>query len=283
MDALSVAVRYRAVVDPLEAILLILAGFLIGGYATAIGAGGGFLITPLLLARHADTDPALVTTASLAVVAISTLTSVIRVAPERRTDYRVILAMAAIAVPGALAGAFGTSLLPRGVFTLGFAALIASVGAYLVWQPVTRQAEPARGAWRRELVDRDGDRFVYHIPVLRSIAPTIGFSSLAVLAGIGGGLLGVPVMTRVMRVPHTIAIPSMHLLVLMLATVAVALHLALGHASGTMWDVPWLGAGVIAANPLGQSLRRRLGEGPLMQLLAAGLLVVAARTAWGAL
>lgn len=270
-------------VDPLEALLLVAAGFLIGGYATAIGAGGGFLITPLLLARHGETDPALVTAASLTVVAISTLTSVVRVAPERRSDYRLILAMAAVAVPGALLGAAGTSLLPRGVFTFGFAALIASVGAYLVWQPVARQAEPVRRAWRRELVDRDGDRFVYHIPVLRSIAPVIGFSTLAVLAGIGGGLLGVPVMTRIMRVPHTIAIPSMHLLVLMMSTGAVALHLALGHASGTMWDVPFLGIGVIAANPLGQMLRRRLREGHLMQLLAAGLLIVAARTAWGAL
>jgi uncharacterized membrane protein YfcA len=277
-----VSVRYRADVDPFEAAALAVAGFVIGAYATAIGAGGGFLITPLLLIRHGATEPALVTTASLTVVAISTLTSTVRVAPERRTDYRLILAMAAVAVPGALFGAAGTSVVPRGVFTLGFAALIATVGLYLIWQPVTRQAEPVRRAWFRELHDREGNHFFYRVPVLRSIAPTVGFSSLAVLAGIGGGLLGVPVMTRVMRVPHSIAIPSMHLLVALMSVSAVALHLLLGHASDTMSDVPWLGVGVVVANPLGQYLRRRLGEGQLMRMLAAGLLLVAARTAWGA-
>jgi uncharacterized membrane protein YfcA len=60
------------------------------------------------------------------------------------------------------------------------------------------------------------------------------------------------------------------------------LHLSLGHGGDPLHDIPFLGAGILLANPLGHRLRRRMGEGPLMRALALGLVVVAARTAWGA-
>jgi uncharacterized membrane protein YfcA len=114
------------------------------------------------------------------------------------------------------------------------------------------------------------------------VIPVIGTAFLTALAGIGGGPIGVPVMTRVMRIPHAVAVPSMHLLIAMQATIVVALHLTLRHGGAPMWDVPFLGIGVAMANPFGQKLRRTLGEGPLMRALAFGLIVVALTTAWSA-
>jgi len=63
----------------------------------------------------------------------------------------------------------------------------------------------------------------------------------------------------------------------------VLYHAFAGKVSEPLGDVVWIGAGVIAGNPLGQRMNRALCEGPLTRLLAAGLLAVAARTAWGAL
>ncbi|MDE2640627.1 MAG: hypothetical protein OXI03_08610 [Chloroflexota bacterium] len=40
-----------------EIIGLVLLGLLAGSYAGAIGAGGGFVIAPLLLWRHGDAPP----------------------------------------------------------------------------------------------------------------------------------------------------------------------------------------------------------------------------------
>ena len=51
-----------------EFILLVLAGIAIGSYATAVGAGGGFLLAPLLLSRHTEAEPAAIAAATLSVV-----------------------------------------------------------------------------------------------------------------------------------------------------------------------------------------------------------------------
>ena len=49
--------------SPVEFLALIGAGAAIGLYATVVGAGGGFLLTPLLLLRHEDALPAEITMA----------------------------------------------------------------------------------------------------------------------------------------------------------------------------------------------------------------------------
>ncbi len=269
--------------SPVEAAVLIVAGAAIATYATAIGAGGGFLIAPLLLWRYPDAEPEFVTAASLSVVAISTVTSSVFVTRERRVDYRLVGAIAVVAVPGAMLGAAGTAILPRTLFAIGFAALLAALAAYLVWRPEAGAVAPVKRAWRRQLVDREGNTFEYRIPVLRSALPALGMSFLSALAGIGGGPITVPVLTRVMRVPHAITVPSVQVLIALMAISAVGLHLATGHAGDPFNDVPWLGLGVVAGNPLGQQLRRRGGEGRLTRLLALGLVIVAVQTAVRAL
>ncbi|MEX2372407.1 MAG: sulfite exporter TauE/SafE family protein [Dehalococcoidia bacterium] len=263
--------------------VLVALGLAIGTYATAIGAGGGFLIAPLLLIAYPDADPVEVTTASLAVVLVSALASSAVMARERLVDLPVVAAIAAVALPSALAGGLATSLVPRDAFAAGFAVLLGGIGAYLVWRPIAGIVAPARHAWARHLTDAEGNTYAYRIPILNSVAPNVGAAFLGALAGIGGGPIGVPIMTRVMRIPHAIATTSMHALIVVQSAAVVAMHLALGHAGGPMEAVPWLALGGVLGSPAGRLLRRRLGEGPLTRALALGLFFIAARTAWGAI
>jgi uncharacterized protein len=266
-----------------EAVALIAAGFAIGAYAAAIGTGGGFLVAPLLLIRHPGAEPVEVTSASLTVVAVTSVAASLLASAEGRVDRPVVLAMAAVAIPAALLGGLGTTYVPRTVFAVGFALLLLAIAAYTLWRPVAGIAAPARRrAWRRQLVDREGNVYVYRIPLLASLAPNAGGAFLAALAGIGGGPIGIPIMTRIMRVPHAVAIPSMHLLFSIQATAVVLLHLLSGNVGDAMLDVPWLAAGVVLAAPLARRLRRSLGEGILMRMLAVALVFIALRTAWAA-
>jgi hypothetical protein len=265
-----------------EALLLVIAGVVIGAYSISIGAGGGFLIAPLLLIRYPDAPPEVITTASLSAVVITSFASSAIVIPERRVDMPVALAIAAIAVPAGIVGALGTVALPRVAFALGFAALLVTLALYIIRRPISSTPPPNADGVQRVIEDRDGHRFEYRIPIRRSIAPNLGMAFLSALAGIGGGPIGVPIMTRVMRIPHAIAVPTVQVRTGISAAVIVLFHLTLGHAGDPMADVPFLGLGVIIANPFGQRLRRRLGEGPLMRALAFGLFLVAARTAYGA-
>ena len=265
--------------SPAEAALLIAVGAGVGAYATSIGAGGGFLIAPFILLRYPDATPAEVTTASLSVVLISSFTSAAIVTRERRVDYGVIALMGAFSLPAGLVGAATTGILPRELFALGFAVLLLGIAGYVVWRPIAIIANPPPRAWRRELTDREGNRYLYRVPVWRSILPNAGGGFISAVAGIGGGPVGIPIMTRVMHLPHAIAVPSMHVLIAAQTTFVLGLHLLLSHQGDAMQDVPWLAIGVIAANPAGQWMRRHLGEGVLMRSLALGLLIVAARTA----
>ena len=268
--------------SPVEAAILVTVGFAIGTYATAIGAGGGFLIAPLLLIRYPNADPVAVTTASLTVVFVSAVSSTAVMARERLVDVKVVAALAAIAIPSALLGGLVTDYVPRAAFAIGFAVLLGAIGAYLIWRPVAGIVAPARRAWRRQHVDAEGNQYLYRIPIVSSIAPNVGAAFLGALAGIGGGPIGVPIMTRVMRIPHPIATTSMHALIIVQSSIVVGMHLWLGHAVGPMEAVPWLALGGVIGSPVGRLVRRRLGEGPLTRALAVGLFFIALRTAWSA-
>jgi len=264
--------------SPVEAVAWIIAGFAIGTYAGAIGAGGGFLVTPALLLRFDEAAPAQVTAASLAVVAVTAVTATLLAQREGRIDRRLAMGMMVLMVPAGLLGAATTAFVPRAPFALGFGILLMALAAYLIWRPVAGIRTPVKRAWRRDLTDRDGNRYAYHIPVMRSLAPNVSVGFFSSLAGIGGGPLGVPMMTYVMHVPHAVAIPTMHFLIVAQAGAAVGLHVVAGNIGAPMTVVPWLAAGVILAAPAGRLLRRKVGEGRLMQALAVGLFVAAART-----
>jgi uncharacterized membrane protein YfcA len=269
--------------QPLEASLLVLVGLAVGAYAAAIGSGGGFIIAPLLLLRHEAASPPEVTAASLAVVLILSTTSSILYWRAGRLDAPLALVLAAAAVPAALVGGALTAFVPRQAFALGIAALLLVLGVRLTLRPRVLIVEPVRGGWLRERRDALGQLYLYRVPLRRALVGTAGASFLASLSGIGGGPFFMPLATRVMRMPHAIAVAVAQVVFVGLAGTTVALQVAAGHIGEPLEDVPWLGLGVLLGNPAGVWLNRRLGEGPLTRALAFGLLLISARTAWGAL
>ena len=264
----------------LASIGLLVVGLAIGMYAGAVGAGGGFLLAPLLLLRYPDAPPEEITTATLAAVAISNAASSLYASRRRRrVDAPLAALLVAAALPTVLLGAAGTALLPRSAFTAGFAALLVTTGAFLVWRPVSGIVAPVEDGWRREVQTREGATFVYRVPLVRSLVVTASSAGVSTLAGIGGGLLYAPLATRVMRIPHALAVPIAQVLITAVATSAVALHFAAGHAGDPLADVPPLVVGVVLSVPLARRLHDRLGEGALTRALAAGLFIVGLRTA----
>lgn len=267
----------------LEIAALVAVGVALGTYAVAIGVSGAFVLTPLLLLRHPAAGPEFVTVASFGVVGLSSaLTSVVSTR-RRRIDWPVAAMLAGSTLPGGLLGARFTEQVPRGAFDLGVAVLLLLLAVYLAWRPAASIADPLARGWRRQLQDREGNVFVYRIRVLGGVGSAAAASFVAALSGIGGGVFFVPLGTRVMRLPHALAVPAAHVAITALSLTVVSFHLVAGHVGEPLHDAPWLALGMLASNPLGQRVHRRLGEGPLTRLLAAGILVIAVRTAWGAL
>lgn len=265
--------------DWVEFIALIGVGIAIGVYATAVGAGGGFLFAPVLLTRHTESNPSEVALASMCLVLASSGLATLRLAREKRVDYRAVGMAAAIAVPAGLLGATGTAQLPREVFAGGFAFLLAALGAYLIWRPTGDAGTLGRRGWRRLIRDRRGETYLYWIPVRRSLAVVGATSVLTSLAGIGGGLFFATITIRVMRMPAWLGVPASHAIVASIAIVVVAYHTATSHFGDPLSDVPPLLIGAMIANPIGLRVASRIGESVLSRLLAFGMLVVAARVA----
>ena len=267
----------------IEFVGLVGAGALIGIYATAVGAGGGFLIAPLLLIRHEDASPPEITMAALAVVAISSGLTTVFSAREKRIDYPVAALLLVSAIPAALIGALATAQLPRSTFAIFFAGLILIIGLFLIIRPTAPISSSQVRGWRRSLADSANEKFEYIIPVRRSMAVTAGAALLASIAGIGGGLIYTPLTTHVMRMPHWLAVPTAHVLITGVAVMVVVFQFAANNTGNPLNDVPALALGVIPASRMSSRLQRRLGAGLLTRLLAIGLLAVGIRTAFVAL
>lgn len=86
-------------------------GFAVGVFGTLVGAGGGFILTPVLLLLYPHSTPDLTTAISLVVVFFNASSGTVAYARQRRVDYRSGLLFAACTLPGAVLAATITHLL----------------------------------------------------------------------------------------------------------------------------------------------------------------------------
>lgn len=248
--------------------LLMLLGLMVGSFGTLIGAGGGFLLVPLLLYLYPNDSPAILTSISLAVVALNALSGTAAYAWAGRVNYRVGLALSAASVPGTMVGAALTGFLPRGLFEAAFGALLLLLGLFLFWKPVGQ--EDASPEAQRTLIASP-----LRIGTAVTASAVIGW--LSGIMGIGGSPLQVAVLTHPMRVPVHTAMPTAQFTVLLSALGGVAAHAAQGHFATDLTRLAILGAGVLVGAQMGAALSTRITSQGLVRLLALAVLTVSLR------
>src|SRR5258708_12982221 len=69
-------------------LVLILAGFVIGTFGTLIGAGGGFILVPLLILSHPRMPPEIITAVSIFIVAVNAISGSLAYARSGRIHYK---------------------------------------------------------------------------------------------------------------------------------------------------------------------------------------------------
>src|SRR6266581_2711679 len=130
-------------------------GLVVGAIGTLIGAGGGFLLLPILILLYPHESPEILTTISLSVVFANAASGSWAYARMRRIDYRAGGLFALAGVPGAILGAVVTRRLGRSEFDplLGGMLLVAAVLVLLRPPP---EARPRPGGDTRLLVEAGG-------------------------------------------------------------------------------------------------------------------------------
>jgi hypothetical protein len=211
-------------------------GLAIGAYATAIGAGGGFLITPLLLLRYGQAAPAEITAASLLVVAVSSglSTTVMARSSDRLAGCR---AACGKRRPGRAAGRDTHRACPSRTVRLDDR-LAARRPSGL---PRVEAALAVRRSPRSRVATRVSRRTRRRVSLSRS--PCEGRGGLShrrfgrLHRGDRRGPFYVPLATRVLRIPHPLAVPAAHFAIATLALTVVLYHAFAGNFGEPLHDV----------------------------------------------
>ncbi len=251
-------------------------GVAVGTFGTLIGAGGGFLLLPVLLFLNPHDSPATLTAISLSVVLANAFSGTLSYARMKRIDYRAGLLFAAAGLPGAVLGAMVTDKLDRATFDplFGVALIVAAV---MVLVRAHRRPEPAVGPTARRLVEADGTEHLY-TPRLgwgAAISVLVGFVSS--LLGIGGGILHVPAMSMLLGFPIHIATATSHFVLVILSAVAVSVHAAQGTLGPVLLRVLPLAIGVLGGAPIGAWLSSKIHGPWILRSLAVALAMVGVR------
>src|SRR5499426_1597186 len=117
---------------PIEYLWLLPLGLLIGAFGTLIGAGGGFILVPILLLLYPKEPAELVTAISLAVGLFNALSGSFAYARMKRVDYKAGIFFPIATIPGAIIGALSTAYIPRRIFDLIFGVLMI-IAAIILW------------------------------------------------------------------------------------------------------------------------------------------------------
>jgi uncharacterized membrane protein YfcA len=254
-------------------------GFGTGIYGTLIGAGGGFVLMPILILLFPKASPEQLTSISLAVVFFNALGGSEAYAMMRRIDYKSGLMFAAATIPGAIIGALNTSAVPRRLFDAIFGILLVVGAAFLIIRAgeEVRKIRQYHHVIFRHLVESNGVAFDYSFNPFVGIAISFVVGYVSSFLGIGGGIIHVPAMTYFLNFPVHIATATSHFVLAIMAFTGTATHVITGTFPHNANLTLSLSIGVLLGAPVGAYLSNRIHGDWIIRGLALALAVVGIR------
>jgi len=248
----------RALLTFLSFCGLIFTGFFAAVLGSLVGLGGGFVAVPILRLVF-SLEPTVASATSLVMVLANSSTSVVGYWRDKKIDVRIGLMIAAGAMPGSIVGVFAVHRISGLGFDIAYGSLLVLLAAATVR--------------RRSVASRlEGERTFLHSP---AVALPVGFvlGIASSLFGVGGGIIGVPVMLIAARMaPHVVSATSAFFIVLT-APVGVIAHVVAGDVSG-IYALP-LVIGALAGGAAAPPIARRLSSPQLINLLVASFILAA--------
>lgn len=261
---------------------LIALGIMVGAYGTLIGAGGGFVLMPILLLLYPHQKPEQLTSISLAVVFFNALSGSEAYAAMRRIDYRAGLLFAFAAIPGAVLGAIYTSAVPRHIFDIVLGFLLVAAAVFLTIQP--RRVNPEtylsvhlHNMTTHHLTDIHGMRYDYSFNPWVGMALSTIVGYLSSFLGIGGGIIHVPALRFFLHFPVHIATATSHFILAIMALSGTVVHIIEGNFSQGVHRTVALSIGVVLGAQIGAHLSERIRGAWILRSLAVALGLVGIR------
>lgn len=270
--------------DLFRGIFLFVFAIFVGGYGALVGAGGGFLIVPMLLLMF-NIPSNVAAGTSLLVVFLNGASGAVSYRLQRRIDYQTGLRFAVAGIPGALLGGYLATLVRGPGFAIAFGALLVSLAVFMTLRPRDAElaaveesaaAQPLRRWYiQRALIDATGKEYRYQYHQLTGLALSAVLSLVTSMLGIGGGIIYVPMMVYLFGFPVSVATATATFILVLASAAGSLSHFIFGNV--ILGFAVIMGAGVIIGAQIGARLSARL-QGPwIIRLLSLALVVAGAR------
>lgn len=279
MPCLEVGTAMPFELTPAYIVLLPLLGATVAALGTLVGLGGGFILVPILIVLFPEASPATIASISLTVVFLNATSATIGNVQARRIDGRTALILVVGAIPAAAAGSLVAGMVSRERFELAFGVMLLFGAAYVLWRS-SRALPPDQAAGRppnRWVRERKGPTYSFYVSTLMAtvISPVAGFISS--FFGIGGGVLHVPSMTFILKIPSRVASATSLLVLVPTSFVGVLTHVLAGQYHHGWRRAGLLGLGALVGAQVGVYLSPRVNQKLVLLILAAALAAVGVR------
>jgi uncharacterized membrane protein YfcA len=260
-------------------------GFAAGLLGAMLGVGGGFIIVPILTTVM-GLPIQFAIGSSLVSIVINACTATSVYIRKHMTNLKLGFLLSCTLVPGAVAGAFLAAKLSSPILTVIFGALMIYV-AYLMMPkkhkkpaltmaPIHEKSHAPHawldGCYFDPAVDEEISYRV-HRPVTGMVTGFFG-GVISSLLGVGGGIINVPVMNQLMKVPVKATIATSSLLLCFTTMTGSLIYAFNGYV------VPFIVAPLIISvyvgARLGAAFAHRARSNALMVIFTVFLLVMAA-------
>jgi uncharacterized membrane protein YfcA len=203
-------------------IILPILGFFIGTVAAMTGVGGGIFIVPLLTVAYSFA-PANAVGTSLTTITFTAIAATVSYSRQKRIYYKAGLILATATGPGAVLGAYLTSVIPSATLGLIFGLFLIFVAARIVGEGFFKKKDKVAGNTNAEGVS---EKELFGSKTRFAIAVGLGFfGGLASgLLGIGGGVVLVPIMTIILAMSIHNAVATSMLTMIVTSAAGVAQH-----------------------------------------------------------
>ena len=265
----------------LSIVLFVLLGVAVGGFGTLIGAGGGFLLAPILLICYPAMSPQSVTAISMTTVLFNSSSGSSAYAFMKRIDYKTGIIFAIATLPGSVIGTILTTMIDRNLFNIIFGAfmLIFAVVIILKSRMGNRSAPvDQKGRFRaiRRLTDRDGNEADFSFNLLAGIVISLFVGFLSGLLGIGGGIVHVPALVF-LGFPAHFATATSHFVLVFSSLASVLAHLQDGSLTKNIEISLSIACGTVIGAQIGARVSKHIKGSVIMLCLAAALMLAGTR------
>lgn len=263
----------------MEYLILILIGLFAAAVGSLVGIGGGVIIVPLLIFFGIDTEiisdvtpQSAVGTSSMVLIFIG-LSALMSYGRSNQVDRNNGFLFLIGIIPGALTGAYLSSLFTTDSFKLYFGLFLIFLSALLI---IRNRIKPISifqdERYVKPHVDNMGNVYHYGFPPYIGIIASFIAGITAGLFGIGGGAIMTPMMLILFRMPASIAIGTSMMIVFFGALSSATGHLFQGNVN--FFHALFLVPSAFVGAKIGVYLNQKFNSDTVVAALRAVLLLL---------